>query len=227
MNAAGRPAAMRAAASSAAAAVPDVKPSGQQAQVLPSSLPASRADGEAAAPDSLAHASTVEDSGDMPAGGAHVASHPGGHGQSDACGPGEQQTATATAAARPHAAPLNGRQSGQPFSKSLGLGKRSVLGQIPAHLANNVSTPAGTARSGGAVHSAKHTPHAPASSGEVGSAAAKGLDGGLQLKQAPSSGPRIQPQAGGLMGSGTPTYRVSGLRRSNGPRLHSSIGGAK
>ena len=221
-DAAGRPAHMHATATasfpSAAATAPvNAVPVAQQPNRNASStaaLPASH-EASAATPDLLSPADQASVSGmEAPIGNAPEPAYAEDDGRDGACEPADRPVATG--AARSHLAPLNGRPSGQPSGRTLGLGRRAVLGHVPGNLAGN----AGVHGSSHAVH----TPGAATSHDSAGPVAmTKGLAGCKPAMQAPGSG-GIRLQGSGMMGAGTPTYRVSGLRRSSGPRLHVSIG---
>ena len=201
--------------SAAAAAAPPLNASDCNPQAPLPSAPAmsSHQEASAAAPSLLAEADADRGSGDVtenPADDAHDPSSANDHAKAAASVPGIIQSTAG--AARSHLAPLNGRPPGPSSGKSLGLGRRSVLGHKPGHLASN--TPS---RPGAAVSCA-----------ELDATAVKSAAGSKPPMTAPSSGgPRLQVPACGMLGAGTPTYRVAGLRRNSGPRLHASIGKAQ
>lgn len=139
----------------------------------------------------------------------------------------EGQTAalTTTAAVRSYLVPLNGRASGPPSGRTLGRGRKAYLAPAAGLADSSTSTPAGTLRPSKCMQTpgtalAPGAAETGATTGQV-----KGFKGSQSGLQGPGSGGiRLQVHSGGIMGSGTPTYRVSGLRRSSGPRLHASIG---
>ena len=126
--------------------------------------------------------------------------------------------------ARSKLVPLNGRASGPASGRSLGLGRKPGMAQTPARLGVPGSgAPDDTSRPSSHLQTPKTA--VLAGDGAAGDGAVKrlagmkaGLHGGI------SGGSSVaKAQLGGIMGSGTPIYRVSGLRRSSGPRLHANL----